>query len=223
MHRRVDAFLMRYLLRPIVHVRHPSTCPAVFRSSSAKRGSGTGSPSTIVRQRAGPASRLAGYPPRLQLPRELEQGLGPPAPEQPVPRGEELVFALPNAPKVLGSQLWLRQREPVGDRQDVKPGVHLPQHAPHARHLARALALPVSDGKHAFPRWQFDGDAEDGMVPGLSRVLRSFSLESPWMQAEFMLSPEDRLGDRRPLDALKAGEVEVVARAVSAYGEHVAR
>ena len=61
------------------------------------------------------------------------------------------------------------------------------------------------------------------MVPGLSRVLRSFSLESPWMQAEFMLSPEDRLGDRRPLDALKAGEVEVVARAVSAYGEHVAR
>ena len=91
------------------------------------------------------------------------------------------------------------------------------------RREGTVLALPVGDGEHAFPRWQFDGDAEDGMVPGLERVLQSFSLRSPWMQAEFMLAPEDRLGDRRPLDALKAGEVEAVARAASAYGEHVAR
>ena len=93
----------------------------------------------------------------------------------------------------------------------------------HRRREGTVLALPVGDGEHAFPRWQFDGDAEDGMAPGLPRVLRSFSLESPWMQAEFMLAPEDRLGDRRPLDVLKAGEVDVVVRAASAYGEHVAR
>ena len=85
------------------------------------------------------------------------------------------------------------------------------------------LVLPVGDERYAFPRWQFDGDSQDGLVPGLSRVLRSFSVTCPWMQAEFMLAPEDRLGDRRPLDVLKAGEVDVVARAASAYGEHVAR
>lgn len=33
------------------------------------------------------------------------------------------------------------------------------------------LALPVGDGSHVFPRRQFDGDARDGLVPGLSRVL----------------------------------------------------
>ena len=83
------------------------------------------------------------------------------------------------------------------------------------RKQGTVLALPVGGG-YAYPRWQFDGDAEDGLAPGLPRVLRSFSLESPWMQAGFMLSPEDRLGDRRPLDALKAGEVDAVARAASA-------
>ena len=82
------------------------------------------------------------------------------------------------------------------------------------------LALPVGDGSHAFPRWQFDGDAQDGLVPGLPRVLQSFSVTSPWMQAEFMLAPEDRLADRSPLDALKAGEIDAMAQAASAYGEH---
>ena len=42
------------------------------------------------------------------------------------------------------------------------------------------------------------------------------------MVLAFLLSPEERLGHRMPLDALKAGEVEAVTRAASAYGEHVA-
>ena len=88
------------------------------------------------------------------------------------------------------------------------------------RRKGTVLALPVGDGGHAFPRWQFSGDAEDGMVPGLSRVLGSFSVTCPWVQAEFLLAPEERLGGMRPLDALKAGQVEAVEEEALAYREH---
>jgi hypothetical protein len=81
------------------------------------------------------------------------------------------------------------------------------------------LALPRG-GEYAFPLWQFDEGTRDGLVPGLTRVLRSFSVDDPWMRAEFMLAPNDRLGGKRPLDALREGEAEASARAASAYGVH---
>jgi hypothetical protein len=40
------------------------------------------------------------------------------------------------------------------------------------------------------------------------------------MQAEFMLAPNTRLGNKRPLDTLRAGEVDAAVRAASTYGEH---
>lgn len=85
------------------------------------------------------------------------------------------------------------------------------------------LALPRGGGEYAFPLWQFDEGTKDGLVPGLTVVLRSFSVESPWMWAEFMLAPNDRLGGKRPLDALRDGEAEAVARAASTYGVHGAQ
>ena len=85
------------------------------------------------------------------------------------------------------------------------------------------LALPRGGGEYAFPLWQFDEGTRDGLVPGLAGVLRSFSVENPWMRAEFMLAPNDRLGGKRPLDALRDGEAEAVARAASAYGVHGAQ
>ena len=57
-------------------------------------------------------------------------------------------------------------------------------------------------------------------MPGLEEVLRSFGVEEPWMQASFFLRQNGRLDDRRPLDALREGDVEAVKRAASAYGEH---
>jgi hypothetical protein len=82
------------------------------------------------------------------------------------------------------------------------------------------LALPRGGGEYAFPLWQFDEGTRDGLVPGLTRVLKSFSVENPWMRAEFMLAPNARLGEKRPLDALRDGEAEAVARAASTYGVH---
>ena len=40
------------------------------------------------------------------------------------------------------------------------------------------------------------------------------------MQARFFLSPNQRLGESRPLDELRLGRVEAVSDAASAYGEH---
>lgn len=54
-------------------------------------------------------------------------------------------------------------------------------------------------------------------------MLRSFSVASPWMQAAFMLEPEDSLGGKRSLDVLKAGEADAVVDEALAYGEHGAR
>ncbi len=82
------------------------------------------------------------------------------------------------------------------------------------------LALPRGGGEYAFPLWQFDEGTRDGLIPGLTGVLRSFSVENPWMRAEFMLAPNDRLGGKRPLDALRDGETDAAARAASTYGVH---
>jgi hypothetical protein len=88
------------------------------------------------------------------------------------------------------------------------------------RERGTILALPRGGGEYAFPLWQFDDNTRDGLLPGLARVLRGFSVENPWMRAEFMLAPNARLGGKRPLDALRNGEVEASALTASAYGVH---
>jgi hypothetical protein len=88
------------------------------------------------------------------------------------------------------------------------------------RERGTILALPRGGGEYAFPLWQFDEGTRDGLLPGLTRVLRSFSVEDPWMRSEFMLAPDDRLGGKRPLDALREGEAEAALRTASAYGVH---
>ncbi len=88
----------------------------------------------------------------------------------------------------------------------------------------KSRLLAVSTGRHGwrYPRCQFEEASEDKVVPGLDRGLAAIEDESGWMCLAFLLSPEERLGGERPLDALKAGEVARVERAARAYGEHVA-
>ena len=47
-------------------------------------------------------------------------------------------------------------------------------------------------------------------------------MEDAWMRASFFLRQNGRLDDKRPLDALRDGEIEAVERAARAYGEHCA-
>lgn len=88
------------------------------------------------------------------------------------------------------------------------------------RRAGKLLALPAGERSWRYPAWQFDGRAKGGVVPGLEEVLGSFCVEDPWMQAAFMLGGNERLRGERPLDALREGFVEDVARAARSVGEH---
>ena len=90
-----------------------------------------------------------------------------------------------------------------------------------ARRRRGGLLAVTSGGRGwLYPRCQFHAGSEGGVVRGLDGVIAAVGDPGGWMVLAFLLSPEDRLGGRRPLDALEAGEVGAAARAASAYGEH---
>lgn len=90
------------------------------------------------------------------------------------------------------------------------------------RERGTILALPRA-GEYVYPVWQFDDSTRDGLLPGFREVLASFGVRSPWMRAEFMLAGHEELGGARPVDVLRAGEVEPVRRLAASYGEHGGR
>lgn len=94
-----------------------------------------------------------------------------------------------------------------------------PQAVDKRRRAGKLLALPVGRA-YLYPVWQFDERGRGGVPPGLEEVLGSFGVEDPWMRAAFFLRQNGRLDDKRPLDALRDGEIEAVKRAARAYGEH---
>jgi hypothetical protein len=70
--------------------------------------------------------------------------------------------------------------------------------------------LAVEDGRYLrFPRWQFDEQSEDGLVPGFRRVLTVMDA-SPFRKAAWFVSPNPHFGDRAPIELLREGEVERV-------------
>jgi hypothetical protein len=85
------------------------------------------------------------------------------------------------------------------------------------RKAGRLLALTVGRRGYLYPSWQFD---RHGVAPGWEGVLRSLEWTDGWACLIFMLSPNDRLGDKRPIDVLRAGNVEAVKAAASAFGQH---
>ena len=92
--------------------------------------------------------------------------------------------------------------------------------AVHARREGGTLlALPMANGEHVYPAFQFSGH---DVIPGLARVLHAFEVEGAWTRLSVLLSPADVLGGRTPLDALRGGDVDGAAAAVSTYGEHLA-
>jgi len=94
-----------------------------------------------------------------------------------------------------------------------------PQAVDKRRRAGKLLALPVGRA-YLYPVWQFDEAGRGGVLQGLEEVLGSFGVEDAWMRVSFFLRQNGRLGDKRPLDVLRDGEIEAVERAARAYGEH---
>ncbi len=76
------------------------------------------------------------------------------------------------------------------------------------RRQGRLLAL--RKGKQwRYPRWQFDGDAPGGVLPGMEEVLRTLDL-SPLGTAFWLLEPYEQLGGSPPIKLLRAHRTEPV-------------
>jgi hypothetical protein len=78
---------------------------------------------------------------------------------------------------------------------------------PHDRVRARTLLAERDRGALRFPRWQFDANGPDGVLAGLSGVLKALDV-SPLAKMSWFTRPNPYLEGRTPVEALKAGEVE---------------
>ncbi len=64
---------------------------------------------------------------------------------------------------------------------------------------------------------QFNPDG--GVVEGLKAVCEALPTRDPWTVLNFLTHPDDRLQGRRPIDVLKAGNVDLVVEAARRLGQ----
>ena len=84
------------------------------------------------------------------------------------------------------------------------------------RGATQLLALTQGRRGYSYPSFQF----EDGRpITGLQEVLAELKELDPWMQMVFFTSPNERLGDKTPLERLKKGLVSEVTAAAAGFGE----
>jgi hypothetical protein len=84
------------------------------------------------------------------------------------------------------------------------------------RAAAQLLALTQGRRGYSYPSFQF----EDGKpITGLEEVLAELRDLDPWMQMVFFTSPNERLGDKTPLERLKKGLVSDVKAAATGFGD----
>ena len=79
------------------------------------------------------------------------------------------------------------------------------------------LAVPGPSNTRRFPTVQFTPDGS--VVGGLKEVRAVLPTKNPWSVLDFLVRPDSRLNDRKPIDVLKAGEVDLVVRAAQSVGE----
>lgn len=70
--------------------------------------------------------------------------------------------------------------------------------------------------KFEYPQFQF---VAARVIPGLPEVLRALATHPPWAKLRFLVSENDSLGGARPLDRIRAGDIESVLRSASVFGE----
>jgi hypothetical protein len=70
------------------------------------------------------------------------------------------------------------------------------------RRDGQLLAIPQGDD-YAYPVCQF---VADRVVPGLAEVLQEIGLDHPWAALAFLITPDDRLDQLSPLDALRGAD-----------------
>jgi hypothetical protein len=79
------------------------------------------------------------------------------------------------------------------------------------------LAVPGPGNRRYYPAAQFGDDGAP--LPGLRDVLAALPSRNGFAALNFLVRPDARLGGRRPIDLMKAGETAPVVEAARTMGE----
>jgi len=80
------------------------------------------------------------------------------------------------------------------------------------------LGVPTGRRGYEYPACQF---VDGGVVAGLAEVASAFDEDvDAWMRLAFLMTANDSLGGKVPMDVLRRGEVDAVVRAARIHGEH---
>jgi hypothetical protein len=79
------------------------------------------------------------------------------------------------------------------------------------------LAVPGPSNRRYYPTVQFQADGT--VVKGLKAVREALPTRNPWAVLNFLVQPDDRLNGRKPIDVLKAGDVDDVVDAARSMGQ----
>ena len=82
---------------------------------------------------------------------------------------------------------------------------------------ATMFSVAGPGNQRRYPVVQFDDDGS--VIAGLPAVLAALPTASGFGILNFLIHPDHRLGNRRPIDVLKEGDVESVVLAARAMGE----
>ena len=81
----------------------------------------------------------------------------------------------------------------------------------------KLLAVPGPNNRRRYPTVQFKPDGD--VVDGLREVRDALPSRNPWVMLNFLVNPDARLQQRRPIDLLKVGERGPVVEAARRIGE----
>ncbi len=108
---------------------------------------------------------------------------------------------------------------PLLDTDQVSEMLHITRQAVIKKiHNNQIIALKRGN-KYVYPRFQFT--PEGTIVRGLDKILKILdekNLSTPF-KIEFLISENLRLGGKKPIDLLRAGEIKKVERAAKSFGE----
>jgi hypothetical protein len=79
------------------------------------------------------------------------------------------------------------------------------------------LAVPGPSNRRHYPTVQFQADGT--VVKGLKAVREALPTQNPWAVLNFLVQPDDRLNGRKPIELLKAGDVDEVVDAARSMGQ----
>jgi hypothetical protein len=79
------------------------------------------------------------------------------------------------------------------------------------------LAVPGPSNRRSYPTIQFNQDGS--IVAGLKDVRDALRTSNPWAVLNFLCRPDARLDNRKPVDLLRSGKLDIVLQAAKQHGE----